>query len=276
MQEKLCHRRYLTGIWWGERVIFMKQWTIFPFGGTQALPVAVDALAACGATIAKTPTEKVTHLLLPVPSFDSDGTVWGGGDPEEILKLLPQDITVLGGKLTHPALAGYDKRDLLQEEQYLAENAELTAQCTLRLLFNLLPVHLKGLPVLIIGWGRIGKCLGKKLQLLGARVFVAARKETDRAMLRALGYEALSIEQMKATLSRYRVILNTAPQSVLSREELQSCRCDSFKIDLASVSGMEGADVLWARGLPGKYLPESSGKLIADAVLRLCGKEAAL
>lgn len=254
----------------------MKQWTIFPYGGTQALPMAVRRLQSHGAKIAEQPTDKVTHLLLPVPSFDSDGTVRGGGALEEILELLPREVTVLGGNLTSPLLAGYEKRDLLQDEQYLAENAELTAQCALRLLLNLLPVCLTELPVLIIGWGRIGKCLGKKLQLLGARVFVSARKETDRAMLRALGYEALSVEEMKATLSRYRVILNTAPTPILSREELQQCDPGCFQIDLASVCGMDGLEVLWARGLPGKYLPESSGQLIADAVLRLCEKERAL
>ena len=254
----------------------MKQWTIFPYGGTQALPIAVRILEKSGAKIAEKPTAEVTHLLLPVPSFDSDGTVRGGGDLKEILQLLPQDLTVLGGNLTHPMLAGCEKYDLLQEEQYLAENAELTAQCALRLLLNLLPVHLAGVPILVIGWGRIGKCLAKKLQLLGARVFVAARKETDRAMLCALGYEALSMEQMKASLSQYRVILNTAPTPVLSGEEMKACRPDSFQIDLASVSGLEGKDVLWARGLPGKYLPESSGSLIAGAIVRLCGKEGVL
>lgn len=247
----------------------MNACTIFPFGGTQALPVAIRALESVGVEIAAKPTAAVTHLLLPVPSFDSDGTVRGGGDLEEILKLLPRDITVLGGKLEHPLLADYPRTDLLHDTRYVAENAELTAQCALRLLLNLLPVGLKKLPVLIIGWGRIGKCLGKKLQLLGARVVVAARKESDRAMLHALGYEALSMEEMKASLSGYRVIFNTAPELVLYREELMKCRPDCVKVDLASVCGMEGADVLWARGLPGKDLPEASGLLIADTVARL-------
>lgn len=250
----------------------MKQRTIFPFGGTQALPIATRVLAD-SLRITQQPGADVTHVLLPVPSFDSDGTVRGGGDLEEILKLLPRDITVLGGNLTNPALADYQKVDLLQDSQYVAENAELTAQCTLRLLLNLLAVSVRGLPVLIIGWGRIGKCLAKKLQLLGAGVAVAARKESDRAMLHALGYEALSMEQMKSSLSGYRVIVNTAPTPVLSREELKKCRPDCVKVDLASVCGMDGTDVLWERGLPGKYLSESSGLLIAETVLRLLQKE---
>lgn len=251
----------------------MKHVTIFPFGGTQALPIAAGALQSRGVTIAGKPTDEVTHLLLPVPAFDADAAVRGGGDLEEILKLLPRDITVFGGNLTHPTLAGYEKCDLLQDAHYVAENAELTAQCALRLLLNLLPVQLRGLSVLVIGWGRIGKCLGKKLQLLGAKVSVAARKETDRAMLRALGYEVLSMEQMRGAISQMRVIFNTAPTPVLSREELKKCSSDCLKIDLASVCGMDGTNVIWARGLPGKDLPEASGLLIADTVLRLLEKE---
>lgn len=247
----------------------MKYLTIFPFGGTKALPVAVRALESRGARIAQAPQDAVTHLLLPVPSFDADGTIRGGGDLEDVLKLLPPNITVLGGNLTNPLLAGYETVDLLQDEQYLAENAELTAECTMVILRNLLPVQLRKLPILVIGWGRIGKCLAKKLQLLGAQVQVAARKKTDRGMLTALGYEALSIEQMRKELSRYRVIINTAPTLMLTREQLKSCAPECVKIDLASVCGMEGADVIVARGLPGKQLPESSGMLMADTVLRL-------
>ena len=41
--------------------------------------------------------------------------------------------------------------------------------------------------VLVIGWGRIGKCLAALLKGLEADVTVVARKETDRAILHALG-----------------------------------------------------------------------------------------
>ena len=44
-------------------------------------------------------------------------------------------------------------------------------------------------------------------------------------------------------------------------------------IDLASEPGMQGKSVIPARGLPGKYAPESSGKLIADTILRVLKEE---
>jgi hypothetical protein len=55
-----------------------------------------------------------------------------------------------------------------------------------------------------------------------------------------------------------------------------TCKEDCLKIDLASHRGIEGEDVIWARGLPGKDAPESSGKLIVKTAIRLIEKERAL
>ena len=54
---------------------------------------------------------------------------------------------------------------------------------------------------------------------------------------------------------------------------MRLCRKDCVKIELASTDGIAGSDILTARGLPGTYAPETSGKLIAATVLRLCAKE---
>ena len=62
------------------------------------------------------------------------------------------------------------------------------------------------------------------------------------------------------------VIYNTAPAPVLDRKTLAKC-LGTLKIDLASLQGLDGPDVIWARGLPGLYAPESSGRLIAQSIL---------
>ena len=184
---------------------------------------------------------------------------------ESILASLPGGLTVIGGNLEHPSLTRYPRIDLLKDPYYIAENADITAHCALKLALSKLPVTLKGQPVLVIGWGRIGKCLAKLLCAMGAEVAVYARKEADRATLAALGYLP------KQALDGYRIIFNTAPAPVISQEEAALCRSDCLKIDLASEVGIAGDDVLWARGLPGKDAPESSGRLIARTILRLCG-----
>lgn len=211
------------------------------------------------------PQDDVTHLMLNVPSFLADGTLRSGGSVEDYLQQLPKNACIIGGNLQR--LTGIRPlMDLLQDAQYTAQNAAITAHCAIKRLFPLLPGTLQETHVLVIGWGRIGKCLAKLLRGLDAQVCVAVRKEADLAILRALGYTAISIESIKP--EAYDVIFNTAPAMLLPK-----CSGTAIKIELSSVDGIEANDVILARGLPGKDAPADSGKLIARTVARLLRKE---
>lgn len=258
---------------WVERVILLNNAILYTAGNTAALQIARQQLYDRGISVVDAPAPDVTHLLLPVPSFEADGRIKGGGILAHILADLPDNITVIGGNLQHPSLAGYKTVDLLQDEQYLAKNAAITADCAIRIAGQNLPAVFHGCSVLIIGWGRIGKCLAAQLQAMGANVTVATRKKSDRAMLRALGFCAEDTTQLKQCLIRYRIIFNTAPFPVLNKEQLQFCRPDCILIDLASKLGIESNRVIWARGLPGKDAPESSGLLITKSVIRLLAQK---
>lgn len=233
-------------------------------GSTAAMTCAVQRLTDAGCTFSDAPSADVTHLLLPVPSLSPDGSLKGGGNLSQILQELPKDICIVGGNL--PVLPGHQVLDLLKDPAYVAENAYITAHCAVRLAMDMLPVALRGCKILVIGWGRIGKCLAALLKGLEADVTVAARKETDRAILKALGYRATNTDSLST--QGYRVIFNTVPVSVLP-----SCSSACLKIDLASVPGIGGSDVIHALGLPGKDAPEASGELIARTVLRLIKEE---
>ena len=150
--------------------------------------------------------------------------------------------------------------DLLQDPIYAAENAGITAHCAVKLLAACLPCTLKDLPVLLIGWGRIGKLTAHLLRANGAAVTVCARKEADRGLLTAFGYPVQAVPDPAG----FRAVINTAPAQVLP-----NCPDDILKIELSSVLGIGGNGVLWARGLPGTQAPESSGKLIGQSILRL-------
>lgn len=241
----------------------------YSVGQTDALGYAIAAMRRKGCVFAAQPDKTVTHLLLPVPSFDANGNVRGGGSLTPVLERLSRNVTVMGGLLGSFVPAGYKTVDLLQEPFYLAENADITAHCAVKVALAKLPVTLKGCPVLVVGWGRIGKCLAALLGRMGAIVTVAARKPGDRAMLAALGYDTLDLNTLSYELVRFRVIFNTVPVMVLPAGKLQYCRPDCLKIDLASAAGMEADNVIWARGLPNTDAPESSGELIARTVLRL-------
>jgi len=231
------------------------------------LRCAAEELEKWGVSIADAPSKDVTHLLLSAPCKMEAEELRG------LLSQLPTDITVLGGNLNRAELAGYRCMDLLQDEQYLAENAMITAHCAIRVAAEQMNVTWQNCPVLILGWGRIGKCLGQLLKALGAGVSIAARKECDRAMITALGCEAEDISQLSYILKRYRVIFNTVPYPVLCDEQISYCRKDCVRIELASKPGMPPEGAVSALGLPGKMAPESSGKLIARTVLRLYARK---
>ena len=240
----------------------MGSYTFYTAGETAALCRAITLLQQAGITFAPTPGSHITHLLLPIPSLLPDGTIRGGEDFYQLLKKLPQDISIIGGNL--PALPQYKVIDLLQDPIYVAENAYITAHCAIRLMMEKLPTSLRNCKILVIGWGRIGKCLATLLKQMEADVTVAARKETDRAILSALGYHTIHPEET----GDYRVIFNTVPAPV-------ACNCNSscLKIDLASVQGISCSDVIHATGLPGKDAPEASGNLISKTILRLLKEE---
>ena len=232
-------------------------------GLSDAHTYACMQLSAAGFTILKTPLEEMEGVLLDVPSFRSLDF-----PPEAVWEKLPKNTAVIGGGLTGLVPEQFRTIDLLQDLEYTARNADITARCALRLATEHLEETLCGLPVLILGWGRIGKCLSRLLRNLDAQVCVFARKPGDRAMLQGLGYAAVSEAALNDALPQFRLVYNTVPAPILSREMTEKCR-DCLMIDLASQLGIQSENVLWARGLPGKMVPESSGKLIAETVLRL-------
>ena len=144
---------------------------------TPALTYAREALCRAG-ICPVSEGENAGCWLFPVPT-------------REILRFPDPGTLLIGGNLNRAELSGYSRMDLLEDAVYLAENARLTAECTLRLLGQQLTHSLFGCGILILGWGRIGKCLGQMLKNLGARVVIAARKPADLGMLAALGYASM-------------------------------------------------------------------------------------
>lgn len=246
----------------------MDKKVIYPAGSTRACRYAADYLKRLGLPIVNTTEDSSGYVLLDVPAFRPDGALRGGGPIEALLAQWPHDSTICGGNLTHPVLKNCKTIDFLKDENYLCENAYITAECALDVALPYLSRTVRRCPVLIIGWGRIGKCLGQLLKAIGADVTIAARNPAHRAMLHALGFHAEDINRLDP--SHYRLIYNTVPCPVLSREQMRLCREDCVKIELASKDGMEGEDIIIARGLPGIHMPESSGELIAKTFLRLC------
>ena len=250
----------------------MKHILIYPAGCTQGCLYAARALKKLGLSVADHITPEATHLLLDVPSFSPEGRLRSGADFSELMSALPEHTTVIGGKLPPFVTQKYNCLDLLTDDTYQFENAAITAECALRVAAERIPFSLRKSPVLIIGWGRIGKHLAFLLKAYGSRVSILSRSPSHRAEAMSFGFHGISPEALPKELNNIRILLNTAPAMMLPKELVEHCR-DCLKIDLASLPGIDGEDVVTARGLPGILAPESAGQLIADTIVRLLKEE---
>ena len=221
------------------------------------MPNAALTTAACllrGRGVVFTDTaQDAEYLLYPAPTSLN------------MLSDCTMDQTVIGGALDF-LNETVERLDLLKDPYYLAANAAITAEAALGLVLKELRCEVTNANILILGWGRIGKCLTHQLHHLNANVTVYARKDADRAMLRALGYRYITREDLGRSLGRYQCIINTIPAAVLREEELRSVRPGCIKVELASGVWLPGDDVLVAHGLPGKYKPDAAGALIAKTI----------
>ncbi len=75
-------------------------------------------------------------------------------------------------------------------------------------------------------------------------------------MLEALGFRAVEIPQIPDLLPQMGLVFNTVPVPLLTC--LPSPCCPVF--DLASAPGLDGLDVVTARGLPGTMLVSAPSK----------------
>lgn len=239
----------------------MKNHTILCIPRSEAIRRAGDYLSEIGLHVTRKGAPDVTHILLPIPSFPS-----GDEYLAHILSDVPENVIISGGNLTSALLQNYATIDFLKDPYYLAENAAITASCTLKIAKQKSSENLHDRRILILGWGRIGKCLCRLFDKDGARITAAVRKDTDRAMIRALGCRGISIADAAMEADRYDIIINTIPEMILPNIKAKK---GALLLELASQPGISGENIINCRSLPSKMAPAESGKLIAKTFLRL-------
>ena len=198
---------------------------------------------------------------------------------EELLGALWPGQLLIGGKLSRELCMGavdqgLQVADLMQRRGFTVGNAALTAEGAVEKLLSASPRSLWGSSVLVTGWGRVAKLLALRLQALGAKVTVAARKEGDRAMAQALGLLATDFPGLPTLLGDFDFVVNTVPDRVLPAELLALLRPDAPLLELASPPGgfdpreaaELGLNAMTAPGLPGIIAPYTAAELMRDAI----------
>ena len=159
--------------------------------------------------------------------------------------LRPQQI-LFAGRLTDPlrhsaAVHGLTLYDYYDREELAIANALPTAEGAVQIAMEELSTTIEGTRSLVLGFGRIGKILARKLDALGSDVSVAARGYTNRAWIEALGYRPAEFDQLPGQIGEYDLVINTVPARILTEAELRHLDPNCVCIDLASAPGGAGA-----------------------------------
>ena len=166
--------------------------------------------------------------------------------------------------------------DFLDDEDFAVYNAIPTAEGAIAIAIEKTKRTINDSNCVVLGYGRIGKCVADLLKGLHANVTVVARKDEDFAWIKAMGYTGKKYSDLEAILPSTDILFNTVPALVI-QEELNYMRKDSLIIDLASKPGgidfelaqAKGIEAELALGLPGKVAPKSVAEYMFNKVKKV-------
>ena len=162
--------------------------------------------------------------------------------------------------------AGVELLDCFEREDLALLNAVPTAEGCLALLMEYRPRTIWHSPILVLGYGRVGQAVARRLTALGAYTTVAARSAAQRALALADGAASLPLDRMEEALPQFDAVVNTIPAPVLTAGRLLHLRAGALILDLASRPGgtdfaaarQQGLTALHALSLPARCAPETA------------------
>ena len=171
-------------------------------------------------------------------------------------------------------LDGIKYYDIMSFDEIATYNAIQTVEGAIKVAIENTDFTLNDSNICILGFGRIGKILARYLSSFGANIFCEARKENDIALIKAMGYNCIRLEDLDKYLSKMQIIFNTIPYKILDEKRLKLTKDDTVIIDLASRPGGVDFDaskkmnkkVLWELGIPAKVAPKSSAMYFKEAI----------
>ena len=191
-------------------------------GGDRRMVTAARSFAAEGATVLMTgfdrygqsaPGLQFVHqlqraipradgLILPLPYTQGGGILNAPFSEKQILldtvfRLADKAKVICGGMLPEEDERYFDYYD----EPMMLRNADVTAEAALLMAGEKMAGCLGGASLLVVGYGRIGKRLAAKARALGCNVTVAARKESDHALIRVCGHHAIGFEKLEEAIA---------------------------------------------------------------------------
>ena len=158
--------------------------------------------------------------------------------------------------------------DSEEDEEFLLDNAELTAMATVGILLNTEVRVPRDLSIGIVGYGRIGAALTRHLLYHGARVTVFTLSDEKRLDLSQCGIRTVSTREPHE-LGSLDLLINTAPAVIFDTGEGSGFPTALRVIDLASGTSFPGlASVERYPSIPARMFPRSAGGAWYRSVMR--------
>ena len=210
-------------------------------------------------------------ILLPIPTARDNKYITGTATATaDLLPLFDSSVAVVGYNIP-PEIAEGARRvgarvfDAGLDEEFLCDNAELTARGALGYILTHTERDLADMKLGVVGYGRIGVRLVRLLLLLGRNITVYTGRKRVAMELCEMGISACVIGE-GCDFSGLDILINTAPARQIDERDLP----DSTEIiDLASGSVFEPSGRLTKlASIPDSMYPKTAGRLYAEAALR--------
>ena len=239
---------------------------IHSYESSQRSDACIDYLRTSG--IAKY-IERV--ILLPIPTtrdnqYISNTKVYINDILDRIDgKTLVSGYGLPDGFISEARRRGACVLDLEEDEDFLLENASLTALCALGIFLGSTKSAPSDVSVGIVGYGRIGKRLTNLFLYLGSGVKVFTSRDGTRLELCEYGVASASSAR-DADLLGLDILINTAPAVIFDPASIPP---ELRVIDLASGDNFPGlCGVEKYPSVPAKMFPNSAGRAWGRALER--------
>lgn len=225
-------------------------------------------------------------VLGPVPFTKCDGLLTYGAAPpipipDLLAELRPGQRLIAGNfppeVLDHCRVMEVTTYALLDREDFATLNAIPTAEATIAQAIVRSTGNLQQSECVVLGFGRCGRALARKLKGLDANVTVAVRHWHSACAALTAGFQTVDMKMLPLLLPRAQFVFNTIPPApdtppALGEALLKLLSKEALVLDIASAPG--GVDYDAARelelraallpSLPGKYSPRAAGEAIAQ------------
>ncbi len=191
--------------------------------------------------------------------------------------MIPQSMSDAAEKL------GVNVVDYYKEGDLQMKNALPSAEGAIMVAMENTDKTIKGMNVLVTGYGRIGKLTAEKMKALGAEVFVGARRDESLCEISMCGYVPVRItdqDDFAGAIDGCDVIINTVPSGIITKKVIDGTNGKPLYIEVASSPGgidtfyaqNKGWKVVFAPSLPGRYAPVSAGEYIFETISSILTK----